>query len=963
MLSNSLKMKKQLLLSLLFALAAESVFAQISFVKKTNLLTPANHFSGVAIAVLDMNGDGLDDIARMNQGFQLAIEYQTAPNQPFTHLPVGNLPADGSQWGMCAADVDNNGFPDVLAGGDEDEVKLAMANADGSAFSVEILNAPVTFTQCVNFADINNDGWLDAFVCHDDGASRIFGNDGAGNLTYQPSWINLATYPSSDNSGNYGSVWSDVDNDGDLDLYIAKCRQGVSDPSDPRRINQLFLNNPAPNGGSTYTQDTANTSGLRIGAQSWTADFGDIDNDGDFDCFITNHDVSNQLLENDGAGHFTDISATAGISDNVNFSIQGVFRDFDNDGFVDILVAGTEHFLLRNNGNKTFSLVQNLFDNNPIESFAIGDLNDDGFQDIYAGYAGIFTDPSNIPDALWMNAGNSNNFFGLNLRGTQSNRNAVGAKVVLHSALGTQVREVRSGESYGIMNSMQIHFGMRQAAAIDSVVIFWPSGTVDVLKQPLGLNQYITVQEGGCIVPQVTLVADGPTTICTGQSVELATTDAFVSYHWNTGAVTPSITVQAAGNYVVTVTTSDGCAVVSNSIAVVIDPVEIPLITASGDSTICEGSSVVLTASPASAWMWNNGATTQSITVTQPGTYTVTAQGLCAQFISAPLNVTVLANPLPVATNDTIAPNQTATLAVTGSQVSWYDAPIGGDLLFTGNSFTTPPLDESTTYWVSNAIVYDEPNVHTGMTDHQGNQFGDFNFNGAIIFDCLRPFRLAKVKVYANTASVRKIDLRDAAGNVLQSKSINIPAGTTVISVDFDIPLGIDLSLTTDEAVNFANLGSAGPQLRRSTQNVTYPYVVPNVVSLKNSNFGELRYFYFFDWEIDFYSYDCVTERVPVTAVVIPAVSVPNLPAWAAGLRVFPNPTSGILDVEIENYDGGEIFVSIKNTQGVILQNDFLKGNTGKMTFRSDLSPLPKGVYWLELAGEKGVLRRRVIVQ
>ncbi len=950
--------KQQLLLAFLFAFTTGSVSAQIQFSKKTNLLTPDKHYSGVAIAVLDMNGDGRDDIVRMNQGFQLAVEYQTSSNQPFTHLPVSPVSFE-SQWGMCAADVDNNGFPDVLTGGDEDGIKLAMANAGGSAFTVGTLTAPPTFVQGVNFADINNDGWLDAFVCHDDGTSRIFGNDGAGNLTYQPSWMNLATVPTSDNSGNYGSVWSDVDNDGDLDLYIAKCRQGVSDPTDGRRINQLFLNN----GDGTYTQDTANASGLRIGAQSWTADFGDIDNDGDFDCFVTNHDVSSQLLENDGAGHFADISVAAGIFNNVGgLAIQGIFRDFDNDGFVDILVAGTEHFLFRNNGDKTFSKLPNPFDNNQIESYAVGDLNFDGFQDIYAGYAKTFTEPSNIPDALWMNDGNTNHFFGLNLRGVQSNRNAVGAKVQLHSALGIQTREVRSGESYGIMNSMQIHFGLGALTTIDSVKVFWPSGVLDILVQPT-INQYFTLVEGGCVVPEVSLNVSGPTTFCSGDSVEIAVTGAFSTYLWSTSETTPSITVKTAGNYSVTVTTAESCSAVSSAVAVVVDPLETPTVAAASDTTFCESGSVTLTSSPATSYVWSNGATTQSITIDEAGQYTVTTQGLCALFTSLPKEITVLDNPPPVATNDTVPPNGIATLITDGSQLSWYDAPAGGNLVFSGDTLVTPPLDESVTYWVSNFISYDQPNEFSGMTDHQGNQFGDLNANGAIIFDCFKPFRLTKVKVYANTAAVRKIDLRNSESEIVQTKSVNIPSGTTIITLDMDIPVGNDLVLTTDESFNFDNFGTYGPQLRRSTQGVTYPYQIPNVLSIKNSNFGPLRYFYFYNWEIDYYGHECTSERVPVTAFVDTTLVAVGEPNWAAGIRLFPNPTSGFLNIEIENFDGGDIFISIKNTQGVEIQSRRVESPSGKTTFQNDFTSLPKGGYWLELATEKDMVKRKVVVQ
>ena len=90
--------------------------------------------------------------------------------------------------------------------------------------------------------DMNNDGWLDVFGCHDNAAPRTWLNNGSGSLTYN-AWINYATSPSSDMSGNYGSTWTDFDNDGDIDFYITKCRQGVNDPNDPRRWNRLFVNN------------------------------------------------------------------------------------------------------------------------------------------------------------------------------------------------------------------------------------------------------------------------------------------------------------------------------------------------------------------------------------------------------------------------------------------------------------------------------------------------------------------------------------------------------------------------------------------------------------------------------------------------------------------------------------------------------------------------------------------------
>ncbi|MCC6282706.1 MAG: VCBS repeat-containing protein [Saprospiraceae bacterium] len=950
-----MKFLPNLLLPLTLLLSG-SLVAQIGFTKRTDLLTPVNHYSGVAIAVVDVNGDGLDDIVRLNQGKNLSISYQAAANQAFTQQvldPVSNE----SQWGMCAADVDNNGICDIMSGGSYDGIKFITANEDGSAFSTYVMGAPQTFVQGVNFADVNNDGWLDAFVCHDDGVARIFGNNGDGSFTFQSDWIDLTTLPVSDNSGNYGSVWSDVNNDGLTDLYIAKCRQGVNSPTDPRRINQLFLNN----GDGTYTQDVTNASGLRIGAQSWTADFGDIDNDGDFDCFITNHDVSSQLLENDGAGHFTDISAAAGIQNTIQgTAIQGVFRDFDNDGYVDILVAGSAHYLLKNHGDKTFSVVNNIFDNNDMESFAIGDLNNDGFQDIYGGYANIYTTPSDIPDALWMNNRNENNYFGLNLRGVQSNRNGVGAKIILYSALGIQVREVRSGESYGIMNSMLIHFGMGQLTQIDSVVVNWPSGTHDVLTLP-GVNQYITLYEGGCVAAPVAIAAAGNTTFCSGESTVISAPADYL-YNWSTGDTTQSITAVATGNYKVTVTNNEGCSSVSNVVRILVDPVEIPTLTVAGDTVFCAGGSVQLNSSPAASYLWSNGATTQSITAAEPGVYSVTTQGLCDDFTSAPVSVSVLSTEAPVVTGDTIAIDNSATLVASGDNLNWYANQGDATPIFSGEIFQTPVLGVSTTYWVSATSGFDTPNEFVGMTNHAGSVNSDNNYNGTLIFDCFAPFKLLKTKVYTNKAGTRKIDLLNSNGQVIQSTQVDLLVGTTVIDLDFDVPVGTDFVLTTDGSVNQTYLGSGGPQLYRSNQSITFPYVIEDVVSIKNSSFGLERYYYFYNWEIDFYGYECSSEKIPVTAVVDSSIVSAPVPTWAGNLRMYPNPTAATLTTELDGFIGGSLLVTVKNTQGSTLQTRQLELPAGNAVFQTDLSQYPKGIYWLDLATEKGAVQRKVII-
>jgi hypothetical protein len=381
-------------------------------------------------------------------------------------------------------------------------------------------------------------------------------------------------------SGNYGSVWTDFDNDGDTDLYIAKCRLGVNDVNDERRINKLFVND----GNNNFTE-SGGDYGLRIGWQSWTAEFQDTDNDGDFDCFITNHDHPSQLLENDGAGHFKDITTESGIIVN-GVAIQGFLRDFDNDGFVDLIIAGTEQYLYKNNGNNTFTLVEDPFDTNAMESCAIGDLNNDGHLDVYAGYAQTYNNPSNTPDVLWFNEGNDNNWFKAHLVGTVSNLDGVGARVEIWGDWGVQIREVRSGEGYGITNSLIPHFGLGTVTSIDQVIVKWPSGIVDVIDNPT-INDLTEIVEGDCTPTNPLITANGSTTFCLGSTLEL-TAPAGDEYFWSNGATTPTITVDAPGNYSVVVGSGD-CHQWSEIIAVTVSPDETPNITAMGAVSFCEG--------------------------------------------------------------------------------------------------------------------------------------------------------------------------------------------------------------------------------------------------------------------------------------------------------------------------------------------------------------------------------------
>ncbi|MEM8528730.1 MAG: FG-GAP-like repeat-containing protein [Bacteroidota bacterium] len=470
--------------------------AQISFIDATqSLLIDTNVVSYNPIGVVDMNGDGLDDIIRIHRNYTLSIDYQKGQNELFDTYTFGKTNRSEVEWSVCIGDVDNNGFNDILVGGYYNRLRLLKANETGTAYDIEEIPDSYIFAQVLNFVDIDNDGFADIFACHDEGLSPAYRNDGAGNFVYDTSLINTASIIPSDNSGNYASIWTDYDDDGDLDMYLSKCSQFAMEKLDGRRVNLLFQND----GDGNFTE-VAEEAGLRPLEQSWAADFADIDNDGDLDCFLINHFAPSQLFENQGDGTFQDVTDVSGLgvhwtNDFIGFHCK--FEDFDNDGFVDLLFGADrmKFFFFHNNGDGTFTNLSDPFSKDGFtrSTFAIGDLNDDGLLDIYA--AGVFDTGATNRDKLFLNQCPKQNFLKVLLQGTSTNTNAIGAKIKIYGDWGVQVREVRSGESYGVMNSFTKHFGLGAVDFIDSLIVQWSNGTIERLCG-ISANQTLRLAEG-----------------------------------------------------------------------------------------------------------------------------------------------------------------------------------------------------------------------------------------------------------------------------------------------------------------------------------------------------------------------------------------------------------------------------------------------------------------------------------
>ncbi|MFN7691397.1 MAG: FG-GAP-like repeat-containing protein, partial [Bacteroidota bacterium] len=758
------------------------------------------------------------------------------------------------------------------------------------------------------------------------------------------------------NSGNYGTVWTDFDSDGDMDFYIAKCRQSSSNPNDLRRINQLFIND----GTYKFKEDAASRN-LAIGWQTWTASFGDIDNDGDFDMAAINNDHTSQIFENDGTGNYTELT-TAAISTSSIYPLESQFEDFDNDGFVDLLITGDDDYIYyKNNGDKTFTAIGSLMSNNGVMSFATGDLNHDGFIDIYASLGDIYNNPSpSFDDIMYLNNGNTvNHFITFDLEGTVSNNDAIGANVVIYGPWGIQRREVRSGESYGTCNSSMLHFGLGIHQTVDSATIVWPSGIVQHLTN-LSADQFVTVVENGCVITGNTI--NGPQAICNGQSTTLTATAGFSSYLWSDGSTGTSLTTSTVNTYAVTVTDAAGCSNISPNITLTENPIEIPSVLTSGETTFCQGNTLTLTSSSGASYMWSNGATTQSVNITQSGSYFVSVMGTCQAFSSDTIDVNVYPAPAPSANGGAVSDSGSVALTASGNSLTWYDDAAGTNVVGTGALFNTPVIYNSTTYYVQDTYTYGGGIEFAGPQNHSGTSMWSGNStNASLVFDAYEDFTLKTVKVYTDTPGNRLIILTDANNNVLQSLMVNIPIDSAVITLNFQVPAGTGYKLGTDATQNNVLWGNPSPRLKRSQgAAVSYPYLINNLVSIYNSTQGLSVYYYFYNWEIEKTSTVCTSALTPVLAeVLITGTKELN---ENGQIQIYPNPASEFITLSTAKTINSNVQINIIDVAGRLAQQVSYNNMQAQVPQQIDISKLSKGVYFVKLsAGSEQHIQKLII--
>ena len=448
---------------------------------------------------IDVNGDGWDDIFFSNgpYGSQNNMLYINNKNGTFTTVTADDIVLDNSRSdGTSFADVDNDGDLDAYVvtfgfGGAGNLNLFYRNNGDGS-FTYEPANAlglVFSYSEMGTWVDINNDQYLDMYFTNSylDLHNSYFENQGDGTFLEID---NLSI--TNENLASRSVDWIDYDSDGDSDLFLT---------NESNAKNSLFRND-GPNNfvqvdDVSIVNDFKNSAG-----SSWA----DVDNDGDFDLFVANWEGQNNQLFINNDGVFTEQGGSI-IASGGGSSFGSSFGDIDNDGDEDLFVCNayfsgqTKNFLYINDGEGNFSQdTSSALANHIGYTFgcAFGDYDHDGWLDVILAN----TLDENQSNSLFHNTGEGNNWVELICKGTTSNFSAVGAKVRVRSTINGneiwQTRKITASSGYCSQNSYTIHVGLGDANIIDEIEVVWPSGLTENFTD-IDINELYVIVEGGGI--------------------------------------------------------------------------------------------------------------------------------------------------------------------------------------------------------------------------------------------------------------------------------------------------------------------------------------------------------------------------------------------------------------------------------------------------------------------------------
>jgi len=483
---------------------------------------------------VDVNNDGRQDLIVvratgpmlfLNEGggtFRQkadAFQFANPPQGTFTGAAVADYDRDG--WldiYFCLyvyyQGTDQYKYPSPYYGAENGPPNFMMRNNRDGTFREVTAEAGLNqnntrYSFCCGWNDFNRDGWPDLYVVNDFGRKNLYRNNGNGTFT------DVAPQMGIEDVGAGMSVcWFDYDNDGAEDLYVADMwtaagervsMQDIFKKDAPQETRALFhkhamgnslFRSESRNGGASAFEDTTRAAGVGIGRWAWSSDAWDFDHDGFPDLYITNGMVTGPSRKDEDLNSFFWRQVIANSPDEAKPS-----HDYEQGWSAineliraDSTWSGYErNIFYANNGDGTFSDISGVIGLDFLEdgrAFALADFDHDGRQE-------VFLKNRNGPQLRLLKYVMENlpPSIAFHLRGTKSNRDAIGAVITVETELGQQTRSLRAGSGFLSQHSKDVFFGLGAAKGPVSASIRWPSGLVQELRD-LPINHRVWVDEG-----------------------------------------------------------------------------------------------------------------------------------------------------------------------------------------------------------------------------------------------------------------------------------------------------------------------------------------------------------------------------------------------------------------------------------------------------------------------------------
>ncbi|MBV8855429.1 MAG: CRTAC1 family protein [Acidobacteria bacterium] len=454
-----------------------------TFADRTAAAGLAGITGGLQISSADYNNDGCVDVFIPRGAWLGSIGHHPPSllrnncDGTFTDVTeeAGLLtlhPSQAAAWG----DFDNDGRVDLFVGNESMPTYRALSINIELASSPSVKN-PIYF---FDYQDLN--------------PCQLFRNNGDGTFTEVAKQVGLGLL-----GWVKGAAWGDYNNDGLPDLYVSR----LGEP------NLLMRNDGRDASGGWKFTDVTEQAGVGEPIQSYACWFWDYDNDGWLDLFVAGYSIEDfahqagqvaadylgrpftaetpRLYRNNRDGSFKDVTREAGLH-HALFSMGGNYGDLDNDGYPDIYLGtgGLDYRALlpnrmfRNEAGRHF---QDVTDSAGVgylqkgQAVSFGDVDNDGDQDIYAVFGGVYPGDA-FRRALFLNPAHGNHWLKLRLEGVRSNRAAIGARIKVSVDVKSGRRDIYSavstGGSFGTSSLQQV-VGLGRATSVRSLEITWPA--------------------------------------------------------------------------------------------------------------------------------------------------------------------------------------------------------------------------------------------------------------------------------------------------------------------------------------------------------------------------------------------------------------------------------------------------------------------------------------------------------